>query len=175
MKNALTICVMVFTLCQSAQGGQIEISKSAGFLRVQIEKYPENERRPLLDYLDKGRIAADNAVKLLTAGRMDEFIRDIVETSNSVEQQSKGILDIYGSLISSEYRGQALETEGDVHNLSKAFAATFYAIRSVKRPNEGLYLIIKTKTVDNEHRVFHAQFLEYVGDVPPWLLPQKKQ
>jgi hypothetical protein len=106
---------------------------------------------------------------------MDEFIRDIVETSNSVEQQSKGILDIYGSLISSEYRGQALETEGDVHNLSKAFAATFYAIRSVKRPNEGLYLIIKTKTVDNEHRVFHAQFLEYVGDVPPWLLPQKKQ
>src|ERR1041384_224849 len=175
MKQVFTVCILLLSLYGSAQGGQFEVTQSVGFLRVQIEDYPEKERRPILDYLDKSRLAADEAVTRLVTGRIDEFISDIAETTISVEEASKFIRDIYGMVTASEYRGQSLETDGDVHNLSKAFAVTFYAIRSTRRPNEGLYLIVKTKPVGNEHRVFNAQFAEYIGDVPPCLLPQQKR
>jgi hypothetical protein len=182
--------MLVLGLCGCAQtadyhdvvqtvSDRLELTKSAGFLRSTIETYPEAERRPILDYLDKARVAADATVKSLSVG-FEEFIRGIHETTKGTGQQvdfsetSEQIREKYGLVTSSEYRGQAIETLGDVHDLAKASAATFYAIRTTKRPNEGLYLTVKTMRFNGEHRVFYAQFLEYVGNVPPWLLPSQR-
>src|SRR5262245_36458429 len=50
---------LAILLLNLGAGAQCDFSRSSSFLRSTIETYPEAERRPILDYLDRARVETD--------------------------------------------------------------------------------------------------------------------
>ena len=178
MDKALSIGIVAVVCCAVTVFAQLQVEKSAGFLRTTIETYPPAERRPILDYLNAARKVADRAAGQLAAGQGEELFREIEETARATGQQidPHGALaqieSLYGSVRSFEYRAQAVEAYGDrpdVHDLAHVTSAVFYAVRTTKRPDGGLFLAIKTVRIAGGHKVFIVNFTDYAGKVPPWL------
>src|SRR5262249_24337576 len=83
----------------------------------------------------------------------------------------------WGSVISHEFRCQALEAYGDnpdVHDLDRATSSVYYEVRTTKQKDGELFLNIKTIRMGAAHRLFHLQYIEYDGKIPPWLLARPK-
>jgi len=181
MSNTLRIGIVALAFCVSSASAQLQVTKSAGFLRTAIETYPEDERRPILDYLDAARGVADRAAGQLASGHGEDVFREVEATAKATGQQidtreAAGLIEgLYGAVISYEYRAQAIEAFGakpEVHDLAHATSAVFYAVRTTKRPDGDLFLAIKTVRIGGVHNVFFINFTDYIGKVPPWLQPR---
>ncbi len=181
----LRIAFIVFIALAStvrpvAHGLQIQMVQTGVFLRSTIETYPEAEARPILTFLDQGRVVADDATRDLLAGRNAEVFGRIQETARQMGQSvdADGAIEqikaMYGTVTSVEYRAQGIVGFGnnpDVHDLSKVHAATWYAVRSTTHSSEGLYLQISTLRLKGVTLLAAVTFSTYLGNVPPWLKP----
>ena len=163
--------------CRTAEPFQTN-SRQAGFLRTTIETYPESERRPILD-LDAARQVADQAVGLFIwkdrsdcfSGRLRLDIRSEKQSRRDLEEMGKA----YGTLGSSEFRNQAIEVSGmhpDVRDLARATSVTFYSVKTAKRSDGELFLAVRTIRMDNQQKVMNVRYLDYRGNIPPWLGPR---
>ncbi len=165
--------------CRTAEPFQTN-SGQAGFLRTTIETYPESERRPILDYLDAARQVADQAVADFSSGKIDPIVSQVDSVSDiRSEKQSRRDLEemgkAYGTLGSSEFRNQAIEVSGmhpDVHDLARATSVTFYSVKTAKRSDGELFLAVRTIRMDNQQKVMNVRYLDYRGNIPPWLGPR---
>lgn len=181
----LRIAILVFIALAStvrpvAHGLPIQLVQTGVFLRSTIETYPEAEARPILTFLDQGRVVADDATRDLLAGRNAEVFGRIQETARQMGQSvdADGAIEqikaMYGTVTSVEYRAQGIVGFGnnpDVHDLSKVHAATWYAVRSTTHSSEGLYLQISTLRLKGVTLLAAVTFSTYLGNVPPWLKP----
>lgn len=176
----IAITALSSAVCPGVRGEPVQLTQTGVFLRSTIETYPEAEGRPILRFLDQGRVVADAAARDMVAGRTAEVIGRLQETAKATGQtvDTAGIVEqfhaAYGTVTSVEFRSQAIVGFGsnpDVHDLTSVLAATFYAVRTTKYPTEGLYLQIAALRLNGEARLSSVSFSRYVGNVPPWLKP----
>lgn len=177
-----SLLVMLLLVAPAPLSAQVQITETAGFLRTTIETYPERERQPILDYLDGARSVADEAALELSTNHQDLVYDGIAATARQLGQMidaksfAAQMAATFGDVTSFEFRSQALEARGaepDVHDLARATSAVFYAVRTTKRPDGGLFLVIRTVRIGTAHRLVGLNFTSYVGKVPPWLEPRR--
>jgi hypothetical protein len=178
MIKQILLALLLTVLVSSFSAGQVNPAKGRVFLRTTIESYPEDERRPILDYLDGARSAADKVALNFAAERDAELDIDFSRVARDrgakifVREYANMVRRVYGSVTSFEFRGQALEASPenpDVHDLARAKSAVYYAIRTTKRPEGELFLIIRTLRIRNMHSAASFDVNDYKNNVPPWL------
>lgn len=177
IKRILQILLLT-VLVAGISAGQDKPAKETVFLRATIETYPEAERRPILDYLDGAKAAADKVVLNFAAERDVELDGDFSRVARDrgqkifVREYANMVRKVYGSVSSYEFRGQALEASAenpDVKDLQRAKSALYYAIRTAKRPDGELFLIIRTIRIGNTHAASFLGITDYRRNVPSWL------
>jgi hypothetical protein len=170
--------LLLTVLVASLSAGQDKPAKETVFLRTTIETYPETERRPILDYLDGARTVADKVALNFAAERDVELDGDFSRLARDrgqkifVREYANMVRKVYGSVTSYEFRGQVLEASAenpDVKDLQRARSAVYYAIRTAKRPEGELYLIIRTIRIGNLHAASFLGIKDYRRNVPSWL------
>jgi hypothetical protein len=158
--------------------GQDKPAKDTVFPRKTIETYPEDKRRPILDYLDGARIVADKVALNFATQRDLELDGDFSRLARDrgqkifVREYVNMVRDVYGSVSSYEFRGQVLEASAenpDVNDLQRARSAVYYAIRTAKRPEGELFLIIRTIRIGSAHAAAYLGVKDYRRNVPSWL------
>ncbi|MBS1793602.1 MAG: hypothetical protein JSS81_07100 [Acidobacteria bacterium] len=152
-----------------------------GYLRTQIENMPEKEKRPLIEYLDRGRAAADEGMRLLFAGKYDDFYKSTSKEfqKNYSPEQFKQIIEIFqkqaGEIFYYEYRNQSIELPPGVElsaDLSKATSNVYYFIKVSKVFSDGIFIDIETTVEDGRHKISFLTTTNYGENVPKWLLKQ---
>ena len=159
---------------------QPRFKNSNGYLRSTItEKVPANEQRPFLKYLDAGRAAADEGMRLLAAGKYDDFYKSTskVFKSQYSQEQFNQLMQAFdqavGKISSYEYRNQAIEYPSGTFltiDFSKATVNTVYAMKLSKIEDDGFFMDIEI-TVENGKPVISFITSQNYGDnIPPWLI-----
>jgi hypothetical protein len=170
--------LLVTVLIAGLSEGQVKPAKDTVFQRATIEAYPEEERRPILDYLDSAKIVADRVALNFAAERDTELDGDFSRLARDrgqkifVREYANMVRNVYGSVASYEFRGQVLEASPenpDVKDLQRARSAVYYAIRTAKRPEGELFLIVRTIRIGNSHAASFLGIIDYRRNVPPWL------
>ena len=173
------ILLLAILLSWSCASSPIQVSPQAGWLRTSIESYPEAERRPILNYLDAARLVADDAATRLVSGDVDSLVARLASNprAGNADTVRQGIAQLrtgYGALTSADYRGQSVESQAvppNVHDVAHASAVTFYSIKTTSRIDGELFLAIRTVLDGQQHQIVGMQYLDYRGNVPPWLAP----
>jgi hypothetical protein len=172
--QALLLTILMIGL----SAGQDKQTKDTVFLRKTIETYPEDKRRPILDYLDGARAVADKVALNFATERDVELDGDFSRLARDrgqkifVREYANMVRNVYGSVTSYEFRGQAFEADAsnpDVKDLQRARSAAYYAIRTAKRPDGELFLIIRTVRIGNAHAAAYLGVNDYRRNVPSWL------
>lgn len=170
--------MLLTVLVAGLSAGQDKPAKETVFLRTTIETYPETERRPIIDYLDGARIVADKVALNFAAERDVELDGDFSRLARDrgqkifVREYANMVRKVYGSVTSYEFRGQVLESSAenpDVKDLQRARSVVYYAIRTAKRPDGELFLIVRTVRIGNLHAASYLGINDYRQNVPPWL------
>ena len=170
--------LLLTLLITGLSAGQDAKPKDAVFPRSTIETYAEAERRPLLDYLDGAKIVSDRVALNFAAARDAELDSDFSRLERArgakifAREYANMVRQVYGSVISYEFRGQALEVAAekpDARDLQSARSAAYYAIRTEKRPDGELFLIIRTIRIGNAHAASYFAVNDYRRNVPLWL------
>ncbi|HEX5081197.1 MAG TPA: hypothetical protein VFY40_04065 [Blastocatellia bacterium] len=170
--------MLLTILMAGLSAGQDKPAKDNVLLRKTIETYPEDKRRPILDYLDGARIVADKVALNFATQRDVELDGDFSRLARDrgqkifVREYVNMVRDVYGPVTSYEFRGQALEASAenpDVNDLQRARSAMYYAIRTAKRPEGELFLIIRTIRIGNAHAAAYLGIKDYRRNVPSWL------
>jgi hypothetical protein len=170
--------LLLTVLMVGLSAGQDKPAKDTVFLRKTIETYPEDKRRPIIDYLDGARIVADKVVLNFATQRDVELDGDFSRLARDrgqkifVREYVNMVRNVYGSVTSYEFRGQVLEASAenpDVNDLQRAKSAVYYAIRTAKRPEGELFLIIRTIRIGNAHAAAYLGVNDYRRNVPSWL------
>ncbi|HEY6400907.1 MAG TPA: hypothetical protein VI479_05835 [Blastocatellia bacterium] len=178
MIKRLLQTLLLTLLITGLSAGQGAKPKETVFPRQTIETYPDAERRPIVEYLDGARIVTDKVALNFAAARDEELAIDFSRLEKArgqkifVREYANMVRQVYGPVTSYEFRGQAVEasTENpDVHDLQRARSATYYAIRTQKRPDGELFLIIRTIRIGNTHAAAYLAINDYRRNVPPWL------
>lgn len=159
---------------------QPKFKNSNGYLRSTIiERVPVNEQRPFLKYLDAGRAAADEGMRLLAARKYDDFYKSTSEVFKSQysQEQFNQLIQAFdqaaGTIISHEYRNQAVEYPAGTPlttDLSKATADTVYAIKLSKIEGAGFFMDVETAVENGKHVISFITSQNYGDNIPPWLI-----
>lgn len=177
MKRVLQT-LLITLLVTGLSTGQVTKPKDTVFLRKTIETYPEAERRPILEYLDSARTEADKVALNFAASRDEQLDSDFSRLERArgqkifVREYVNMVRQVYGNVTSFEFRGQALEASPenpDVRDLQRARSAAYYAIRTSKRQDGELFLIIRTVRLGTLHAASYLAVNDYRRNVPPWL------
>jgi len=177
IRQILQTLLLVVLVC-AVSIGQAAKTKETVFLRTTIETYPEAERRPILDYLDGAKIVADRVVTSFATNNDESLDSEFGRLAKArgqkifVREYVNMVRQIYGPVTSYEFRGHALEASPenpDVHDLACARSTAYYAIRTAKRPDGELFLIVRTIRIGNFHAAAHLGVNDYKQNVPDWL------
>lgn len=151
-----------------------------GYLRSTIvEKLTEQQKTPILKYLEEGRAAANEAMRLLMAEKYDDFYQSTSKNFKSLysREQFLQLIDVFqkqtGKITFYEYRNQSLEFPADTllsADLSKANANTMYAIKLSKVEGERFFIEVETVIENGRHTVSFIATTEYDSEIPPWLV-----
>lgn len=176
----LIIPVLVFcltTMCGAQVQPTVEASRS--YLRSTVKTFPAAEGRPLLQYLDAGRVAADEGMRLFAAGKVDALYESMsagFKNRYSLEQfrqLSDAFEQAAGKVTSYEYRNQALSYPVDktpLSDLTKAKSDVWYAIKTDKLTDGGTFMEVSTVREGGKHVVSFINVMSYDTNIPPWLL-----
>lgn len=182
----LTITLIIFLCSISTVSAQIQprLKLSDGYLRSSIEKFSENEKRPLLKYLDDGRSVADQAMKLLAAAKYNEFYNSTAKSfkDSYSQEQFRQLIQMFensaGKILFYEYRNQGLELpkgEPLSSDLSRATSDTHYALWITKAVDGKVFIDIETKIEDGKHKVSFITTEVYKEEIPPWLVEKNEK
>ena len=158
---------------------QPTIETSRSYLRSTIKALPPAEGRSLLQYLDAGRSAADEGMRLCAESKTDALYESMsadFKNKYSLEQfrqLSQMFERAAGKIISYEYRNQALSYPIDntpLSELGQAKSNVWYAIKTTKLSGEGIFMQVKTVRAGDKHVVSFINFVNYGDNIPPWLL-----
>jgi hypothetical protein len=159
---------------------QPRFKNSNGYLRSSIiEKVPANEQRPFLKYLDAGRAASEEGMRLLVAGKYDDFYKSTskVFKNQYTQEQFNQLIQAFeqagGKIVSYEYRNQAIEYPSGTFlttDFSKATANTVYAIKLSKIEGDGFFMDVETTVENGKHVISFITTQNYGGNIPPWLI-----
>lgn len=146
-------------------------------MRSTILQYPEDERRPIIEYLDAARWVADDAMYWFVRGRDERLLgqKALARTDQTIPDFSPGFAfmrEKYGKMTSYVHLGQALESLGeppDVHDLNRATSMVYYHVRTEKRQDMGLFVVVRTARRGGKHYFYSLQFLDFAETVPAWL------
>ena len=175
---ALPLCLPV--IC-AAQVDDIKptFDVSRSYLRSTIKSLPAAAGRPLLHYLDAGRVAADEGMRLFAAGKTDALYESMAadfKGRSSLEQfrrLAQAFEQSAGQIVSYEYRNQALAYPPDnspPSGLTKAGSHVYYAVKAARLSGEGGFVKVRTVRAGGRHVVSFINFLNYGDNIPPWLL-----
>src|SRR5262245_11565822 len=109
--------LLLTVLMAGLSAGQDKPAKDNVFLRKTIETYPEDKRRPIIDYLDGARIVADKVALNFATQRDLELDGDFSRLARDrgqkifVREYANMVRNVYGSVTSYEFRGQAFEAD----------------------------------------------------------------
>ena len=140
----LSVCVSAFTEAQ-AQPRLYSCSRPA------IEAYPEEQKRPVLQFLDEARALADKSARLFAEGRVMElyavmstsFKRD--HTEASFREFLADLEKAQGKVLKYEYRNQYLSYGNpDEIDLQSCSSSVAYDLKTTAG-NEGVYLAVRTR------------------------------
>lgn len=183
MKN-LKLTGLVFLLLVSAfasVAAQVKprVKNVNGYFRSTIEeKLTAQQKAPILKYLDDGRAAANEAVRLLVAGKYDDLYQSTSKDFKSryTRAQFQQLIDASeqeaGKIVSYEYRNQSLEFPMGTllsADLSKANSNTMYALKLSKIEGERFFLDVETVIENGKHVISFITNTEY-EEIPLWLV-----
>ena len=178
MLNRVLKSLLLTVLVAGLSAGQVTRTKSGVFLRTTIETYPEDERAPILNYLDGARIVADRVIQDFAAERDVELVGEFANLEKArgqkidVRDYANRVRRTYGSLTTYSFRCQVLEASAEkpnVNDAQRARSIVYYSITTAKRPNGDLYLTVKTMLIGNLHTASYLSIDNYSGKAPPCL------
>jgi hypothetical protein len=181
-QRLLTIAALLLSLpavCAAQIQPTYETSRS--YLRSTVSTLPEATGRPLLQYLDAGRVAADEGMRLCAEGKWDALYESMAanfKAKYSLEQfrqLSRMFEESVGRVVSYEYRNQSLSYPIDdspmtvLSSLTKAKSDVWYALRTGKQNYEGIFMKVTTVREGGKHIVSFINLVDYSAKMPPWL------
>jgi hypothetical protein len=158
---------------------QPTVDTGRGYLRSTIITLPSSEGRPLLQYLDAGRVAADQGMQLFAGGKVDALYDSMsVDFKHQYNlEQFRQLSQVFarsaGQITSYEYRNQALEYPIDktpISELAKAKTVVWYAMKTTKLSGDGIFMRVKTVREGSKHTVSFIDYVNYGEHMPPWLI-----
>lgn len=187
MNRTRLLIIAALLFCLPAVGSaqvQPTVEISRNYLRSTIKKAPAAEGRPLLQYLDAGRVAADEGMRLFADGKIDALHESMTAdfknkySLGQFRQLSQNFEQSAGKITSYEYRNQSLSYPiGDtpMSELAKATSNVWYAIKTTKLSGNGIFMQVKTVREGSKHIVSFINFINYGDNIPPWLLSPDAQ
>lgn len=180
-KFQLLIATALLFYLSSMGGAQIQptVDTGRGYLRSTIMALPASEGRPLVQYLDAGRIAADEGMRLFAGGKVDALYESMsAEFKNkySLEQfrhLSQAFERSAGQIAAYEFRNQALSYPIDkspLSDLAKAKTIVWYSVKTTKLSGNGSFMQVNAVREGNKHIVSYITYVNYGDNIPPWLL-----
>jgi hypothetical protein len=171
------VALVLFTTSASPDAGaQLTVTSCR---RSRIECYPEDQKRPVLRYLDESREAADEFVRLLADQKGEEISSLHKGLSVIIAGEPNNMVDLatleraLGEVTHHEYRGQEIfYVFSDVIDLTRGRAATWYVVKSTKSEAGFATLQVTTRRLRNktELRVDSVSFSEWAHrPIPTWL------
>jgi len=153
----VVVLLMAFSSFPDARA-QLEY---VGCSRANLDCYPEDQKRPVLDYLDESRPVADDFVRLLSEHRLDDVpkipggISAWIMGDPNVEVDLATFDRALGEISDHEYRDQrilydslgarGIDLSGEV--------VTTYAVRATKSKADRALLRVTTRTMDEGTRI----------------------
>lgn len=172
-KSPLPIIVFLLLYVLSiAEAGAQDIF--VGCNRTTIESFPEQEKRPVLLYLDQSRKVADEFVRLLAEGKFDEIynlnkmVRIYVHGDPNIEMDLATFEQKQGRITHFEYRNQEiawqLATELDLRET----VVTWYSVKTTRTKSGLVSLQVSTsKKRDEQKSLFEHVFYKDWSEAPP--------
>jgi hypothetical protein len=143
-----------------------------GCSRSTIEAYPEEEKRPVLQYLDEARALADKSVKLFAEGRIKELyplMSTLFRNEYTEARLWERLADIEqreGKILEYEFRTQSLSyaypPEIDFHRDQSTIT---YAVKTAAK-GDGAYVVAHTKREGKEPVVMNITLDRFSPDYP---------
>lgn len=161
----LSVCGSAFTAAQ----GQFRLY---GCSRSTIEAYPEEEKRPVLQFFDEARALADKSVKLFAEGR----IKELYPLMSTLFRNEYTEARLWEKLADIEQReGKILEYEFRTQSLSYAYPPEIdfqrdqsniaYAVKTAAK-GDGAYVEVHTKREGKEPVVMNINLYRFSPDYP---------
>ncbi len=182
MNRTQSLIIAALLFCLTAVGKaqtQPTIETSRHYLRSTIKTAPAAEGRPLLQYLDAGRAAADEGMRLRANGKIEALYESMTadfKNKYSLEE-FRHLSEVFerssGKIISYEYRNQSLSYPTDdtpILELAQAKSNVWYAIKTTKLTGNGIFMQVRTVREGSKHIVSFISFVNHGDNIPPWLL-----
>jgi hypothetical protein len=162
----LSVCGSAFTDAQ-AQLPLYSCSRST------IEAYPEEEKRPVLQFLDEARALADKSARLFAEGRVNElyavmstpFKNDYTEATfpEFLAAQEQ----MLGKILKYEYRNQSLSFGNPEEiDLQSSGSGVIYEVKTTSG-NDDVYLDVQTGQERKEPVVVNITLRRFGPAYPP--------
>jgi hypothetical protein len=147
--------------------------------RSKIECYPEEQKRPVLQYLDESRQVTDEFVQLLAEHKVEEISSLHKGLSVWIQGEPNRQVDLaaldraLGEITHHEYRDQAVfYVFHDEIDLIRGRAGTWYVVKTTKSEASLATLQVSTRRVRGKTRpvvdaVFFKEWVRY--PIPAWL------
>jgi hypothetical protein len=153
-------------------GGAISIAQippaySTTYQRGEIEKLPQSEKQPILDWLDAAKVAADREIYELASGRSEAAFDEIAETAKLLESGfdrealRREIGQQCGTITGYEYRGAQVQfnhkgPNDSAKDLGRAQSRIYYELRTSKTTSEPIFLAVDIIERGGRHRVMYV-------------------
>jgi hypothetical protein len=171
----LSVCGSAFTVAQAQP-------RLYGCSRSTIEAYPEEEKRPVLEFFDEARALADKSVKLFAEGRIKElyplmsthFRNEYTEAR--LWEKLAGIEQSEGKIIEYEFRTQSLSYAYPPEiDFQRDHSYITYAVKTAAK-GEGAYVGVYTKREGKEPVVVNIDLSRFSPDDPAEMrFPQARE
>jgi hypothetical protein len=166
MNTVIAMCV-AFLVCGATSSAKIPPACSTTYQRDQIEKLPQSEKQPILDWLDAAKVVADREVDDLASGRTAAAFDEIAETAKLLEEGfdrealRREIRQQCGTITGYEYRGPQVQfihkgPNDSAKDLGRAQARLFYALRTTKPASDPIFLAVDIIKRGGRHRVMYV-------------------
>jgi hypothetical protein len=143
--------------------------------RSTIESFPEQEKRPVLLYMDESRKVADEFMQLLAKGKFDEIYNLHKWASINVQGKPSIKMDLatfeqkQGRITHFEYRNQDIiwyltNPEIDL----RESVGTWYSVKTTKTKSGLVSLLVETnkKARPQQRPIFEASYFQDYSKVP---------
>lgn len=150
--------------------------------RSTIESFPEQEKRPVLLYLDESRQAVEEFLRLLVEGKFDEIYKLNKKVKIYVQGNPNVAMDLtdfdqkQGRITHFEYRNQGVIWDLPTSEIDlSGTVGTWYSVKTTKTKNGIVSLLVHThKSGNKQSPVFDSVFFyEWRRlknrSVPSWL------
>ena len=172
MRRSHLLIVIWLSVCGSAFTEAQAQPRLYGCSRSTIEAYPEEEKLPVLQFLNEGRALADRSVQLFTEGRIKElyammsttFKKDTTEAG--FREKLAALEQGQGKVLEREYRNQSLSYSVPSEiDFQRDHSFVLYTVKTTAR-EDGAFLGVYTRREGNEPVVVNIDMSQFSPDTP---------